>query len=65
MISRIWKGIWEDKPKCGSEMKVGVQVHKGLTCKLPAGHPGRHQTNMLTTWANKTEDHRPGGPEDL
>jgi hypothetical protein len=65
MISRIWKGIWEDKPKCNAEMKLGIQVFRDIHCQLAKDHAGRHQANALTQWPRKPGEHRPGGPEDL
>ncbi len=52
MFSRIWKGITQDGPKCGAEMKLGMQVFRGLRCQRPAGHEGRHQANALTSWGS-------------
>jgi hypothetical protein len=65
MRARFWKGIFSDEPKCGAEMKVGIQVFRDLRCQLPAGHAGRHQSNALTSWQRKPTDPNPGAKEDV
>ena len=65
MISRLWKGVTDSKPKCGAEMKLGIQVYRDIHCQLPKGHAGNHQANPLTSWGTKSTDHRPGASEDL
>jgi|GEM_PF-5058215 len=69
MATGFWKGLFRPRKQCGAEMKLGVQVFRGLKCQLPEGHEGRHQMNAMTSWPRKREEpkglQQPGGPEDL
>lgn len=64
MLSKLWKGLWEDKPRCEAEMKLGVQVFRDVHCVLPKGHGGRHQANLLTSWPRKEKQGLQGPQRD-
>lgn len=53
MLSRLWKGIFNEPDKCSAEMKLGLQVYRGVKCVLPKNHAGHHQANALTSWPNR------------